>query len=395
MKLADVLTIESLAQSQVLPTGSDISNDEAVANVAEAAQQEEGLIEKLEQNEQLGQGIDDAFTATDTITDVIEVVKSDEGGAVDQVTENLVNQTLESIANHLGLDVPEVTVESGSAGQRRAQLVESLEERKAGILDKIIAGMKALASNFVAFLQNLVRSNYMLKRLIDRAAKTVESLGDKKASEKVIDCPQISVIYGHMTLTGNEAVQKLHEGAEKMLKRCAEGVEEIKKLNFNFKEADSLVSNNMYMYSPGQWSAFSAGAPELANGRHFAKGGTDGAWEIKTSEHLKEVKAPVAKVEEMKQHLKICYDLQKKLADFDKSRTPVQNALSRLIQGMYELGSGAAGLIPAAARQSASQHYYRKVRSLINSMLSRFPMEVFRSIKAILAYVNASAAVYK
>lgn len=166
MKLGNITaTTESLGAEEV----SELEYIEDQSSVTDTVSEADTAMTSID-------NIDTAISDGESVVSGIEEMQkavAEKADDISPTTQATVESFLDAINKHLGLTDTVATLESSN----QTSLIATLEDKKEGILSKIVSGLKALLSSVVSFLAGLFRNKTLVSRSIEATTQQLNSVG--------------------------------------------------------------------------------------------------------------------------------------------------------------------------------------------------------------------------
>lgn len=354
----------------------------------------------------ISSGMDDAIDAQSQIAELKQSVEEngEDGRSMSATEELAVNVAMESIHSSLGLKWEPLTLESVSYRKRRETVVATLEASVGNIADKIVEGFKRAMNAVIDFLVNLLRNNWVLKKYIESMSKKVKALkGDQPTEEFMPESATALSIDGKADF---ETAKEMYDTAMGSLKVTAAAIDFANSLNFKYSDYQSSGVSGEFdpgSFLPRRKSEEGRYSGYLVNGRAYQlndylakRMGADKMYaDIKVVGEI----APEAKVlskQEMLSTVKMADDIVDEIKRAESKKSTIKNIISRVTQFVSGVFAAYGSMVSKAAKEyQANIDRIMGVRRLINSVVSRLPLEAFKTAKALTDYVRHSLKYYK
>lgn len=409
----------SLESNSVQSVQDELKTTEVSNQVTDATI---GLEENISDIESTETVIEKAEEGADKLTEVIVTVKesSEDTGTLSPLEQSTVAVTHETIMASLGYSTSVFSMESFNVSRDAGKTIATLEASANSIFDKVLQAIKNAFENLLIFVQKLLSNNFLLQRYWEKINKQVSAVSGKGPNDKTMTESARALASPFLEARPNDiqsTITGMHKTAMGMLDVSMLGLKRIDEINFKFKgEVNKDVSEFMNLgdygiprldYTIVRDTKNSQGHNirgnlygYLVNGRSMnvvaSISGISSAVKeyVRVATEAKEI--PVASVDILKDTMAKAAEIMKGVKEFDSKRSYIKNAISRIMQSLAQSQLvGVPSLVSSKAREIESDlGYIRGLRSVINSIIGRFPLECFKIAKAFIDYCANSLKHY-
>lgn len=395
-----VLSIEEhIPETYVQP----IEQAEGAAIQTEVIEETSQLEDEVEHIDKIDKASTDAEQAIESIDEVVEVIDDEDAPATLTPTEEkVVEVSLESIYSKLGMDQSKATLESFGRKSNRKSVVATLEEKSEGIFKKLLNAIKAAGSYVLEFIQNLFRNSWILSKYCASVRNKVKKIGNSEEPSKkeMEDSAKAMSIDGDAS---GASLDPMFKTAMDLINLSEKLVEKVNTLNFKFKgDADEDFEKDDFLVKGGNIVSRGKGYAGFLTGDRAI---TEIAWETEllratynTAPWTPKIagKAVVLTPRQMNQAVDMADKIIAALKKMESKQSKIKNLVSRIIQGVAEIGTVYGSAVSKEARNKMkAMARIRNFRSFLNKGLSKYPLEAFKIAKAFIDYANNSSKLYK
>lgn len=352
------------------------------------------LDEQVSDIENLNNSTDQAIGHVDRLAETCDILINDDGLHISDSALKSIQATHESIARHLGFDDVKFSVatfESIAGNNRSAQIVATLEGLISTLSKNIVLAMKRLAERISEFIQGLLRSNWLLNRYYESIAKKVNALSANAEPKQLTMDESKSIILlesGESGLTAAKILVASAQGLVQKAQECANLFDET-----NFKTSGGSDEFNPFEYIPKR------GERSLIKGREirppFGSVALD-YFAVLPFAGTVPNKIEVLSPRDMRELLSGTKHLIDNIKKFDKA----QNKLKRFIASIaLYTGQAITGGLPSLVSNEVKKinnnlNVLATNRSYLNRVMTRYPLEAYKTAKAVLNYIQHSLKHY-
>lgn len=365
----------------------DVTEDDAMNSPVEASEVLGELQGQVDQIDQAEEALEEAENAVGVIDDVTGVLQEQEeqGKPVTDAQVDLIEATHESLMYRLGLNPAFPTMESVSFADRHTTIVASLESERKSLFAKIADAVKYAANQVVEFIAGVVRNSWVLGKYLDYVQKRVRAL-DKSAKAQAED---MKASAKQMSVDGKadfDSVKQLTHGATELLSRATAAVNDLAATNFKFGDVNPNVEVAKFV---------PAGAAITGGSRVTPISVLTGTKIYKIEPGAEAATAKVLNPGQMNEALVSAGKIITAIKAFDASNGRIKRFVSNLTQYVAQAAVTLGAVVSRDAKEKEREMaYLRGFRMLLSSVIGKFPLEAFRSAKAIIDYVRNSLRQY-
>jgi hypothetical protein len=364
--------------------------------------------EHMRSIDQVDTGIESAEVAIDRIAELQSTVsdKLQHTGSLTDFEQKAAEITHESIMSSLGLPAVKLTNESTSYDQRASSLIATLEDQSQSLWQKIVAGVKRALEMVLVFIQDLVRNNFLLKRYWSKTMEQVKKVsGQTPSKEMMTDSAKALSVPESVTNDPKDVEKRLQlmaATAMGMMRVSDISIDEINRINFKLGKLENDRLTDVMQFGkegiPPVRTAEGEAYGFLTGGRSIVRASgvfIDRAYEKMIVSGAETTEIAVGTPEVMNDAMGLADKIMDAIRKFDSKRSYVKNILSRVQQFLVQDVMS----LPAMVNKSMAdaRHEINKIRglrSVLNSVIGRFPLESFKIAKAFIDYCRNSLKYY-
>lgn len=415
MSFASILaTMESSpSELHIEPEVQETSNTavDATIDVIDGSSELEKNINDIDS---VDTGITSAENAVEQIVELQNTVseKLQSTGSLTDFEQKAVQITYESIMSSLGISSAVLTNESIGYSDRAKNLVATLEEKGQGLMASVMNALKAALDSVLVFIQDLIRNNYLLQRYWNKINEQVRKVkGQTPTKETMSESAKALSAGGYLAKDPKAidfSIDEMYATAVGMMKASDAGIDMINKLNFKFDKLEDrslnavldLAKVGIPAVKSGEAGKTNRGFGYMTNGRTVVRVkenifGVSKAFEGIVSNGEMAERIAVATPEQMHAIMGKAETIMKLIKAFDSKRSYIKNAISRITQYLSEDLSFYPSLVNKDVKDfRQNMANIRGMRSVVNAVVSRFPLESFKIAKAFIDYCRNSLKHY-
>ena len=377
MKLGDLTYVK-----EDLETTSDTSINIAAQEAVEGQVELEQDVNKIGE---ISDGIESGEQAIEQLTDIKEHAEA--GETMSPVEQTLIQTSMESIMGSLGMSIPVSTTESLNS-RRSANIVPSLEGVISDVVQNIIKAFKTAVETVIDFIKNLFRNSWLMLRYIKKVKEAVKEASGKRPSDATMSgraASQFSV----EGIADERSIMAIGATALTLIDNATTCALKIKDLNFSFGEEGTDQSETREMVF-GKLNRTKKGyLGYMLNGRSFipVPDAVRGLDYMTVQNGGQADVITIASQGDLLNYIDTAEEIINRLKKFDSTRSVIANAASRIIQNLTQEATMYGGIVSKNSREMSSNiGYIRGWRQVLNRFIGRYPLEAYKTAKALADY---------